>query len=200
MKKIITVVAFITCITVLAQSRQETETWLLSKLNLYTTKEYKGNYSYTESNRNFSFDGTYFTYSYNYYNGKSGTITYKIPIWAIENVTLTRDSNYSSYSTLQFTLENYCKSCYFENKWQEQKRKLVTYYKEPMFPGQKKIQKTKYVNDGFIHKSNSSSAVKSFEIKSFAFDPEENFMARFNKAIKHLKTLYPKKPQKTETF
>lgn len=31
-------------------------------------------------------------------------------------------------------------------------------------------------------------------------DPEENFIERFNKAIKHLQTFYPKPAKKKETF
>lgn len=197
MKKKITVFVFFIFLNAFTQTRQETETWLLSKLNLYTAKEHKDNkahYGYSESKKTFSFDGTYFTYSYNYYESNSGSMTYRIPLWAIENVTL------HTGGTLIFKLESYCKSCYSEHKWQEQKRKFVDYYKEPMFPGQKKIKKTKFVNDGFIEKSSSSSTVQYFEIKGFLYNPEEDFIARFNKAIMHLQSLYPKKPQKTETF
>ncbi|MDT8348045.1 MAG: hypothetical protein RQ756_09600, partial [Flavobacteriaceae bacterium] len=60
-------------------------------------------------------------------------------------------------------------------------------------------EESKRVPDGYTDYRDENSEITSVSV-SFKNDPEEDFINRFNKAIDHLQTLYPKKPTRQETF
>lgn len=194
MKKIISVLAFLLITNVYSQTKQETENWILEKLQKYTYKKFDRHSSSSISDRIFSFDGVHLLYSYKLYDyGRTYNRKYIVPVWAIQDI-------YTSDKTLTFSLSKYCKECKLNESWRVERRKFVTYYVEPKYKGQKKIRKVKTVSNGYEDKYNSSSGFTYFEIEGFSRNPEEDFIARFKKAIKHLQTLYPKQLKKKETF
>tara|TARA_R110001632_G_scaffold6324_5_gene25885 strand:- start:68846 stop:69373 length:528 start_codon:yes stop_codon:yes gene_type:complete len=158
-----------------SQTKQETEDWILSKLRKYTPKgESELKNGYNQSNRTFSFDGVNFYYSYTSYRGYSRrNFKYTIPVWAILKV-----DQESHYGNLIFSLQKYCTECKSNEKW----------------------VKNRYLNKGIINMSEDRTKFTDVDIIRFQKDPEEDFINRFNKAIKHLQTLYPKKPITKEKF
>jgi hypothetical protein len=191
MKKKITVFVFFIILNVSSQTKQETESWILGKLNLYGR----------ENSRNFKLDGNNLIYTYKNYDETFNEFI--IPIWSIEQVKI-ESINYPNY-ILKFYLKNYCKNCTSRTFGKKNKWKSVTIYEtkyswENGRQVKREVPKSKSVKDGYSDFSEIKSEIKSFEVLITKSDPEEDFIARFNKAIMHLQSLYPKKPQKTETF
>lgn len=175
------------------QTKQETEKWILDKLRLYGSDTYKSKY--------YDLNGHTFIYSF---EKNDINFRYQIPVWAIKYVSLGPGNSF-----LVFNLKKYCKECKFEKRWQKKsyRYKEVPYYEYEYGWGQngqtkEKVRKTKRVqiDNGYETKSITDNEFTGFEVHLKTDDPEQDFIGRFNKAIQHLQSLYPKQPITKETF
>lgn len=198
MKKIILTIVLLATVTgAYSQTKEETENWILDKLR--THFNYEINYSSrldvaTKSNEDInSFvvdfkDGfLYLNYKFNYSlefplrkeNGEE-RIEYKIPIYALGEAFCYESEARDNILRNRFIIslsDYYCDNC-------GGKFKLARYYD--------------IINTG-KNKIGEWNIPKSVTIPIKRCQPEEDFVNRFNKAIQHLKTFYPK-PVKKETF
>lgn len=156
-----------------AQTKAETEQWILDKLRTYGSGTFVRSWSDSFDTRQYRFEGNYLIYSYKGFvkgfatdNWYKKEYQYRIPIWALKSVRFVRSDD---QDWLSFTLDNYCKDCTLSIKDLENNN-----WSKPRETTEMKI-----------------------EFKSS--DPEENFIERFQKAIVHLKSFYPK-PTVKETF
>lgn len=178
LKTALFVLVFFYSVASFAQTKQETEQWILEKLQ-YFAKSINGEFIHGETTRDYV--GYYFTPRVRIKNGyfeieklfRSSLAkdaeehifsVEKFPVWAIRHVQLNDRKDFSA--DLTFYIEDYCKAC------------TVSYLLEG--------------------RTNDIKVAASMRFSSA--DPEENFIERFNKAINHLKTFYPKPKAKKETF
>lgn len=211
-----TVIMFISIFSVqlvCGQTKEETEKWILEKLNLYGAKEeklYRGSGSseyFTHKNRIYQLDGTNLIYtfnSYDSYNYEREDIKYHyvIPLWAIESISLEYDRNHEN-TILKFILKKYCKDCKLEHTWKKEetrsKREEYDYFDKKYRVTIKKWR-TVEIPTGYYHYHSDNKEEITSVVIPFKSDPEENFIERFKKAIEHLQTFYPKPEKKKETF
>lgn len=195
MKKIVLLFVILYSITLCSQSKQDTETWILEKLRLYQLEigDNKVQNYLDGSNLKVSIRSKKTVYD------QKDII---IPLWAIENVFLKKKNGSAG---LEFKLKKYCKECKVIVKGRKQKYRNE-YYEVTKYGWEQgrqvswKEEKRKRVPDGYENTYNETTELDTLWLNFKTSDPEEDFIARFNKAIKHLQTLYPKKPEKKETF
>lgn len=162
-----------------AQTKEDTEKWILEKIKLHKNEEYNNydnsnfsNSTITQFNAVIQDALLIISWTENYRHRWSSRgrwedvqedYIYQIPIYEIRSATLEKH-RYSNHLVIYA-------DCVFDNR---------CYKKTGNFES----------NNGY------------FPIP-FRYAPEENFIERFNKAIKHLKTFYPAPPKpekKKETF
>lgn len=198
MKKIILIVALLTTVSgAYSQTKEETQNWILDKLK----KHFNYDISYsrrldvaTLSNEDInSFivdfkDGfLYLSYKFNYsllfpLRSEKGEeiIEYKIPIYSLLEASCSQNTARDNILKNRFSIllsEYYCDNC--GGKFKLSRHSDI-------------VNQGKDIIDGWKKPTVISIPIESCQ-------PEEDFINRFNKAIKHLKTFYPK-PVKKETF
>jgi tetratricopeptide (TPR) repeat protein len=183
--------------SVFSQTKQETEDYILKKLVLYGTQS-------NSHKKIFNLNGSEFVIEYipsdEYRYEKE---RYVFPVWAIQSVSLQANGN------LIFYLDKYCTSCkkYVNGFKQKYKTEYYTAYEygwsyersEYGEQTKKAVEKSRSVKDGF-ERYDKQENIKSFTIYLKNADPEEDFIGRLQRAIDHLKTMYPKKPSSIDLF
>jgi len=212
MKKILLTIVLLATVTgAFSQTKEETENWIREKIFKYTSHK-GGSTSEVYNTIEFTTNGyvkmrfltiTSVKYIDASYNGRGGGTSYRnkytirnwtFPIWAIGEVTLRSenkngyDEGYSEYSDtfLNFNVDKYSKE-YCEYK----------YTKARMIPNNSLSRTEQW--EKYMEETEQLAFSNTVLRISFQNDPEEDFVNRFNKAIQHLKTFYPK-PLKKETF
>jgi len=197
---------FVISFTARAQTKEETQNWIREKLLKHTVHQGSGENYDIHRRIEFTDNGyikiRFVHIEYKSYNnlrgGREHYTLYKIrywsfPIWAIGTVTLGREgdygySGYSSYSStyLNFNVDKYTKDyCTY------------TYSDAKLIPNNSTSRSHQLEN--YMKETKRLASSSSTMRIQFKEDPEEDFINRFNKAIQHLKTFYPK-PVKKETF
>ena len=194
MKKLFTVVFLVLYTSLYSQSRQETEAYIINKLKLYSKKS-------NTHNIQFSFDGNSLNINYIPIDDRYEKQRYVAAVWAIQGISLAKNTNSPN---LFIALRKYCESCKKYNSGYKQKYKTEYYtaYEYGWAYGKqtkKEVEKSRRVKDGYS-RYNRESLITSINIDFKTADPEEDFLGRFNRAINHLKTLYPQKPKSNDLF
>lgn len=189
-KKLFFVVVFIVS-NVFSQTKQETANYIIDKLNMYYQRS---NYDLIK----FILNDSDFWFEYNPVDNKYEKRRYNFPVWAIQSISLQRDGS------LIFYLDNYCTSCkkYVTGNKQKYKTEYYTAYEYGWEYGRqvkREVEKSRRVKDG-TEWYNKEENIKTFTFKLKNGDPEEDFIGRFQRAIDHLKTMYPKKPGSSDLF
>lgn len=184
MKKLLLVFTLLFVTNSFSQTKEETEKWILNKLNRYNSYEdnrYKDHgFYHTEK----LVDGVFYFYEANYFF--RGTTSFsakysKFPINKIERI------EYSGGS-IEFYLDTYCDKCVYKeyegssnSLSRSQLASIVSRLKETVLKENQRLFKF---------------AINTINSR----EPEENLVERLKKAIEHLKTFYPKPIKKKETF
>jgi len=180
-----------------SQTKEETQNWILDKLKKhfnYDIDHSDYDYPSTLSNEDInSFivdfkDGfLYLSYKFNYSlvfpaRSEKGEerIEYKIPIYSLREASCLQSTASDNILKNRFSIllsEYYCDNC--GGKFKLSRHSSI-------------VNQGKDIIDGWKKPTVITIPIKSCQ-------PEEDFINRFNKAIQHLKTFYPK-PVKKETF
>jgi hypothetical protein len=203
MKKLFLVITLLFVTNSYSQTKQESEKWILDKLKLYS-KNFTTNNYFSYKKPTFKLDGNNLIINYKYSEGVftiNGLKKTTIPIWAIKDIRMIEYEDSYGYKVynFKFNLEKYCKECSINERWEETGYKRVEYESVNKY-GRKVIKTKRLANRIYTKKYRNQKEVTSVDVRFVSKDPEENFVARFNKAIKHLQTLYPKQVKKKETF
>lgn len=150
-KTIMTIVLLATVSGAYSQTKEETEKWIMEKINLYKQSEVT-----------VTLENGYFQIHRDYEISHK----YSFPVWAIKNAGIAEwNSRYLEYKFSE------CFECYWTHE--------------------------NSINSK--DKGTTNKATNAVIDLKLAGEPEEGFSNRFNKAIQHLKTFYPKFVKK-ETF
>ena len=158
-----------------SQTKVETENWIIDKINKYWKIKYNDGDFYGKSGRFYFSSGNIIVsekgVNHSDCNSESVEDITTFPIWAIDKVLI--DKKFYKFPSLIIQFTPYCEECTFIRDSDVIKR----YGSEFCFVKMKKKKLSKL------------KQVKMYLIDS---DPEKDFVDRFNKAITHLKTFYPK--------
>lgn len=192
-KKTILMLSVLISSACFSQTKQETEDWILQKLRKYKVESERAEFFFDGSNLNIVWKNT---------SELKTKEQFIIPVWAIQNILLTSENGVAK---ITFHVDKYCTGCkgIIEGR---KKRYKKEYYYETKYGWEqgrqvsRKVEKSKRVPDGYETYRDEKTQPGGFKFRFKSTDPEENFINRLNKAIRHLQTLYPKKPANKETF